>query len=482
MITFCRNRAVLPHNRLGIAMNQFDFKDTYAVVPLLAAIFTYYNNIKVRLDWIADKKRRIGPLGLVHWWIDFFPNKLMVLISVLAIGSSLSYFAFRLFVAPNSTGSIAKFLQKNYELFPIVFFIWLAFAVIGYFNWIPMLFERLIGISASARQTIGFANASWHNERGEKAPALALSETGRPFAQKVVDGLAIVDLNPNLALRPADVTDEEAANILFFGHVVEQFYTATGSTEGVKTGWTRFYEIMGSVARADDRPFSAAGVKAFADQSFFFKVVKRYDVEASRLFPTPAVLGANPEQDLSPRLPSAQQLEEAVDRAFIYLRKELSSDARNIGGRLFRGYSYAAALRRSSQILNDEELRRQFAKLAVIWRVWGDHYQRPDLFRIPFSRGILVLLLDENFIITDADEFRTDDQRVRVCCERAQDRSSLSAFDVIEKTKNPTVVLWRNVEKEKSERLGIDWLWYVFYRVDQHLYHMGRVHLPKALE
>jgi hypothetical protein len=476
---------LLSRNTTENAVNAPDFKDISAVLPLLAAIFTYYSSVKARADWIREKVRRLGPLGSAHWWIDALPNHILVFVSLIAAASSLAYFGYKLFVLPTDTHTLAKILEVNYDNFYFVFFGWLVFAVIGFFNGIARFFVWLAGLVPKVRSSLGFANASWHIERGDKAFALTWSQaSGRALAEGVVSNLATAPPNPNLALRPAEVTDAEAANILYFGHVVEQFYADAPAIKVGATGWTLFYHHMGGVARSPDHPFSVETLRAFTGNSFFYEVLKRYELEAaggSNSSGDGAGVDSN-KDDVAPSLPDSQQLEQSVDAAFGILQERLGCDARRLGRRWFGGYSYATSLRAVDAVLHREELRRQFAKLAVIWRIWGDRYARPKKFRIPFSRGILVLLLDKRFVQTDADELNLTDERVIACSERCQEQILGLAFDALERTNNPKVVTWRDNQKANASSMRLDWPWYALYRIDQHIYHMGRTHKPESWE
>jgi hypothetical protein len=448
-------------------VNPFEFKDLPALIPLLGAIFTYWTYVKTRLDWISEKRKRVGDLGYVHWFVDVLPNRILTIVFTFVLLSSLAYFYYKFFVDPSDTKLIARILRFNYDNFYLVFAGWIVFVILAYFNIIPKVFENVAGRIPAMRETIGFANASWHNELEAEAPALAIGNTARAFVDEVVQDLAVSPPNENLALRPPNVSDAEAANILYFGHVVEAYQLHVPSN-GPRTGWTAFYEVMGLIANDADRPFSPEFIRNFDidRESFFYKVLKRFDAYAGYAHPRM--------RKAVTALPNAQQLEEAIDKAFRHLKEIRKADARNIG-KGWWWFSYDAALRNIGDVLQPEELRRQFAKLALVWHIWSS-YRRPSTFRIPFSRGIVILFLEKNFFVTDADEFSTADPRFQTCMEQGVRELLQIAYQAIEQTHNDNVVKWRDAEQLKARQLGIDWSWYLFYRVDQHVYHLGRTH------
>jgi hypothetical protein len=445
------------------AVNSFEVKDALPVVPLIGAIFSYWANVKARLDWASEKKRKLGPLGGVHWFVDILPNRALAVAMLVTVASSLAYFAYSLLVDPSDQSRLARVLQFNHENFPVIFIIWLLLAVLAYFNWVPLVLERLASPLPFLRETIGFVNASWHVEQGEKASAVVIADNPRPFVDEVVADLAKRAPNRNMALRPENISDEEAANILYFGHVMEQYYS---DARVEISEWTAFYSILGSIANHADRPFSKRFVGDFelGAKSYFGMLLERYNSFVE-----------DHEEEYHGRivsLPDAIELEQRVDTACRRLRDEFGSDARNVG-RLIAGFTYGAVLRNVAPTLPSIELARQFAKLCVVWRIWR-RFHKPSVFQVPFSRHIFILFLDKGFLVTDADEFNTEDSRVRTCMEQGQQKLLQLAYEAIEATRNPAVTAWREGEKKRASELGIEWRWYVFYRVDQHVYHLSR--------
>ncbi len=443
-------------------MNPIEFKDITAVIPVLSSVFTFQKDVRARDNWTRLKTDKLGNLGRAQWWIDYLPNKLYLPVNVVTVVFAVLYLTYKIFYDQADTSQSAKFFRFFYDYYMPIFVAYMACTALGYFNFVSLAAEMLAGLFPSVKRSIGFANASWHRERGDTSFAVSVARNPRPLAEEIVYDLVTSPRNKNLALRPPSVNDGEAANILLFGHVVEQYYSDDPAADP-KLGWTRFYEIMGLLASQPDHPFSPASMKTYTGRSFFYDVLKRFDTHVAN--------GEAP-------LPASQQLEEAVDRAFARLRDDFAGDARNLAKGLFNRYSYQNALSRSRSFLPREDLPKQFAKLSVVWNFLGHHYQRPEVFRIPFSRGILLLLLEKNFLLTDAEDLNLSDRRLLSCTEEAQHRLLSSAFDALERTQNAEIVAWREDEKRQAVKLGIDWKWYALYRLDQHTYHMGRVHTP----
>jgi hypothetical protein len=439
-----------------------DFKDAAALLPLLGAIGTYWLAVRDRRQWTRKKSASVGDLGRVYEGVITWPDHLLSIVTVFAVLSSLLYFAYRLFydglfVSGLPPGALQAVLQVNYDYFLYGLFIWLVVAVTGFFN---LLSEGALAIAGAVRRfrhTLGYVNASWRLDYGDSAASVTLGKNASTLADQLLQTLANAPANDDLALRPAGLTDEEAANVLYFGHVVEEYYTQSGTAH--TTPWTPFYETLGAIAAQDSHPFAAAAIRGMQDSSFFFTVLKQFDG-----FARPATEG----KAAIVALPNSVPLEQKVDAAFRFLRDHTRGDARNFG-KSWLSFSYGVALKRIASVITLQELQRQFAKLAVIWNLWL-RYRKPRVFNIPFSRGIALYFLDMHYVATDGSEFRTGDQRFKDVMELAEQALLESAFGSLQATSNPAIVTWRNRQRTKADQLKIDWQWYAFYRIDQQIY------------
>ncbi len=245
-----------------------------------------------------------------------------------------------------------------------------------------------------------------------------------------------------------------------FGHVVEGVLSK-GSLGTFRPSWTKFYELLGQVARENDRPFSAKALCRRTDaKGFFHAVMKRFDNYAT----------ASGTQ----QMPDVFDLQEAIDRACELLRSDYNGDARKIGKRLFF-YSYRTAIRRAAVFLEAEALRLQFGKLGLFWKIWGSRLRAPGFFQPPFSTHILALLLGEGFLQTDASTLDAAEMETRAASFRAQVALLVQGAEIVQRSTTPAVAAWKEEEERIATDSGLDWVWFFQYRFDQQLYHMAKI-------
>jgi hypothetical protein len=376
---------------------------------------------------------------------------------------SVAYFATQLFVGLKNLPYIGGSLAWISEYYRYFFVGWLAFVIVVYFQIIEQTVLALLGLSSRCRETVDWANANWHIQiDSPEAPTLAPSQDGLiKMANLVIDDLVSKPPNPNLALRPANVDNAAAANILFFGHVIEGYTTAVG---GPRFPWTPFYEALGQVSRLPNRPFAPESLAKIDcnKASFVDDVLIQINEHVDRDFP---------------KLKNEAQLEQIVTDALRILQTSFGSDARKIARGWF-GNSYEALLRNSQQFFPLEEIRRQFAKLVTLWQV-VDHLHRPDIFKVPFSGGIFLLYLNTELLHTESKSFARNDLGVQLCFEDTQHRLMQKVRTLIESSLEHTRLPWYKAEMRLANSRGLDWGWWIFYRTDQHTYHLGREHEKK---
>jgi hypothetical protein len=430
-----------------------------AAIPLIESILTQFKGIKKRRDWVNEKTRQFGPLGGTHWAIDSLSIWISTAVAVIATVSSLA------FLATNGLGWAAPadplkgLLRWNDNHYSIVLFIWLVHTVLVYTNGITRLLWGIVWLVPAWRDRVGFTNATWHIHQGEKAPAIALArEKQRRIPGDIANSLVTSTDNANLALRPTGLTDVEAGNVLFFGHVIECAMTQN-NVRWSGDIWTAFYQALGAVAKLKDHPFAADAITAFSGESFYQQVVMRMDQH-------------RPEN--LPAIPQDYEIPSRVDAAQHYLASHLEGDARALGRYAF-GYSYNSFLRRSRLVpqLALEEIRRQFAKLAIMWRI-SPKARHPKDFKIPFSRSMAIYLLDQSWIRTDAQRLAVDDIYFLNAFDVAESSLVSVAADIIDNANDAPTKFWREAKIREASKLNLDWDWYLRYRIDQHVYHLAR--------
>jgi hypothetical protein len=435
-----------------------EFKDIAALLPLLGGIFTYFKTSHERLKR-ARRIARTYEFGIVYSVANIWPHWIYITATLLVMLSSIDYFAVKFFSDIVEWPYVGKFTNWIFEHYYEIFVAWLVFVVLAFFQLIERLTLGVFGAFRDVRKTADWANADWHiREDGPQAAILASSQAGlTKIANTIVTDLIKQQPNDSLALRPRDFDNADAANILYFGHVIEEHTTAVG---GPRFPWTTFYEAMGRVATAGGtRPFSPGALSAFdrASRSFLSDVLMKMNDHVALDFP---------------KLVNDVTLEQRVSEALGILQDSFRSDARNVA-RGWGGSSYRALLNGSRSVFQLEEIRRQFAKLMMLWNV-VDNLKRPDAFEVPFSGGIFLLYLNNEVLLTESEKFERKDPGVQTCFERAQHRLMRTVFDLIESSADSERVAWCKAEKAAIAMCGADWKTWVFYRADQHSYHLGR--------
>jgi hypothetical protein len=330
-------------------------------------------------------------------------------------------------------------------------FFWLLFEL----RLIERFLAWLIGLVPGWRNTLGWANAQWQisgteDERRVLAPSRPQVDA---MASRLIDEITKEQRNESLALRPATLSEDSAANVLYFGHVIEQYLSATGGARP----WTKFYEALAAVAETQAAPFSPEGFEEVTSSASFF----------------PVILGANAYlTDYREYIPNDATLEEAVETARELLRDRYQSDARKMASG-FLHTTYARVLGASASFLSRESMRRQFAKLFILWNITPSA-TRPKIFRIPFSSRMFMQYLDANVLLREGDHFNTTSAPVQICFEATQKQILSRVLALLTETKDAARSQWREREKADIKSRHIDWQWWVYYRADQQSYHDAR--------
>ena len=433
-----------------------DFKDLTALIPLLAGIFTYFKTSHERLKRARRLAKAYG-FGTIYSAANIWPHWIYIIATLLVMLSSVAYFAVRFFntVALPYVGALLQWISANYYA---VFLLWLLCVVLAFFQAIERLVLRVTGLFRGTRETVDWANANWHiREDSAQAPVLAPSQMGlTKISQKIVEDLIDEAPNTSLALRPPNLDNVDAANVLYFGHVIEEYAMDRG---GPRFLWTPFYEALGDVAMSADRPFSSKALAGFdgTKQSFLNDVLLKMNYYIP--------LG-------HPELPNDATLEQRVSEALRLLQQQYRSDARSIAWGWVR-FSYGAVLTNSRAILKHEGMRRQLAKLVMLWNV-VDRLHRPKVFKVPLSGGIFLLYLNDEVLLTESDKFERNDPGVETCFECTQQRLMQTVLTLIDSSVDFRRKAWREAERQKIATRGADWKTWVLYRADQHSYHLGR--------
>lgn len=432
------------------------------ILPLGAAIFTYFKLSYDRLRRAVRISKNYH-LSLIYWLANIWPHRLYSIITLLIMLAAINFTAVK-FESVKHLPRVGSWLTWLADYYVPALIVWLLFVVSAYFQIIERAIVLLLGRVPRFRESIEWANANWHVPDDSTHPLLVLASSDEGLtrmANQVIDDLVNQPANPSLALRPAGLDNTTAANILYFGHVIEAYMTVTG---GARFHWTPFYQAFAEVSRRSNRPFDP-------------KFLLHFD-GTSHSFLDEVLIHINDHLPVDePKLKSEPDLEQRVNVAFKVLQKRFQSDARNIA-RGWIGNSYGALLDNSESFLQLEEMRRQFAKLITIWNV-VDRLHRPRIFKIPFSGGIFLMYLNSEVMLTESERFSREDLSVQLCFEETQRRLMRRVQSLLDETREQKRLDWRKNEQSLVSSRGIDWQWWIPYRSDQHTYHLGRTYEPK---
>lgn len=437
-------------------------KAVLAVMTLYGFIAKYIKSAnKRRLENAAISNR--FKFGWIFWSVQRMPFIFHALVAYAAlIGAAIELATLidqfvlngeNLARLPLRVQSVVGYFSSHFVWFFLVAFLLYVLLDVRTFEhaiaWFFGLFPRM-------RRTIDWANAEWQlkpeSERRILAPSAAEL---RQTATRIVDELVGAARGNSLALRPEGLSDEDAANILYFGHVVEE-YCATYMK--LSFPWTLFYEALGKVALESGAPFSVGSLKQYASDNGFFPTVRRANAYLA------------PEH----QIPNDPGLEQGVESGFKTLRRHFHCDARRLA-RGFRSTDYSCVLHRSNRFLESSGMRRQFAKLFILWRI-KPHATHPDMFRVPFNTNIFVRYMDDGVIRVDGSRFDRTSELVDICFEQIQWELVKRVYDFLTTTQDASRVAWRNKEKADIDKRHIDWTWWVYYRADVQTYHDSRTY------
>jgi hypothetical protein len=350
-----------------------------------------------------------------------------------------------------TAGYVTSWFVGLIVLAGIFYFLFELRIIEGFLAW-------LVGLIPSARHTIGWANAKWHTamETDDRRVLAPSADKVDATASRLIDEIVASQANTSLALRPAGLDNEAAANILYFGHVFEAYRAAQGDRY---SAWTALYAALGQVALAPEKPFAAASLRAWPGTTSFLSVMRKANGALAR----------------ETQIPNSAGLEEAIERALSTLRRRWKGNARNVACDAFGRSSYEAALRNAQDFLRSTGMRRQFAKLFILWGL-EPGAKRPSVFRIPFNARMFIRYLDEEVLEANGDKFNFDSEPVQICFEVAERMVVERAFNLLTQSRDLSRVSWRTDEKQRIDKHNIDWRWWVYYRIDTQAYYAAQAH------
>jgi hypothetical protein len=435
----------------AFAENSF-LKIVLTVTLILTTLSSYINGARKNLATANTLKRRYG-FGGRFWRILGLPSLIHLIV---ASGALIVSLLEALLLAQQHVmgGSYPTWVSPAVAnvLDGISAFFWLIFLVVSLLyiafklNWLESLAGLLSGASANARESLDWINAKWQQRR-DPAERNIIAPSGAAIkraADRLVMEVTQRARSNSLAIRPRGLSDANAPNVLYFGHVIEEY--------DVRIPWTPFYEALAALAETKDAPLSPESIRNFVGGNGFFSVLLR----------------ANDQLPSESRIPNTPGLEQAVEKAFATLRTEFHSDA--LGFAVGKQTDYDNVLKSSAKFLSKDGMRRQFAKLFILWNLKRSA-THPPAFKVPFSDRIFMKHADEGIIRTRGARFDTGSTEVQNCFEDIQGLLIRKVASLIEATKDAERVKWRAAERKDIVARNLDWTWWLLYRADVQTYH-----------
>jgi hypothetical protein len=390
----------------------------------------------------------------IHVWI----SRSILLIATFEFANIMYKYLYPAGSEPRYVVTILNYINTYFR--PIA-----AFAVVLYILFQSRGIEQLLlwatGLVPQWKNTLDWANAGWQVEFEPKdAPIISmqLPEAAR-VASTVVGELSTKQRSDRLALRPTNLNASVAANVLLFGHVIEEYCAESLHTS---YSWSGFYQALSNIASQPNSPLLPERVRNAPRSDALFA----------------AILSMNQFLPNGEEIPNDTALEARIQRAFQILRNNRDGDAANIA-RGFCGTDYSRILLNSKEFLDSLPMRRQFAKLFIIWGI-KENATYPEIFEIPFSRGMFIMLADDGVIILPQDRINLANDRVSICFEYIEKHIIKSTIKYINETNDLTRAAWRETELAEIAARHLNWKWWLTYRIDTQLYADSRTHASTA--
>lgn len=362
----------------------------YSLAPIITSAVQYWRNIQRRLRWATKTQDHVGKIPSPFWLIDVAPQKLFgLLLGIIVLVSLGSLIEGSLLVSDSRDNEVLKWLSNNFQpgIFENSIWIlvaWLIFAVIVGFNIVPRGLLLLTRLRSTTSYTPGWINAAWHIRLDDSADPVNIDPNGcESVANQLVKAMSSGNDYGGDRLSLEDIDDEELANLLLFGCVIE------GKTNdlGIRIpDWKDFYDALGHAARHTEQPFLPNNIMSFneRDNSFyqFLSDLCRNNYQ----------------------LPKGVAIEVQVTKVLRLLKRAFDGSARKIAFNFFhQDPSIDLAFKRAAKFHGldgdqNESMRVQFLKVAIRHGIWPGIYTGPFLF--PFSKNIAVLLFNDKCMVT----------------------------------------------------------------------------------
>lgn len=439
-------------------------KAALALVTVLTTIVKYIKEAGQRRARAASVSERYRLSDLPFWIVVRIPAILHQAIAIGALVVAVIEIAFLtdvyaaegnvLLALPAVLSTPIEFISSYFvPLFIVAFAFYIAFELRA----LEFTVAFFTGLFPSWRETLGWSNAQWQIKSNDSERRILVPSGPNidSAASRIIDEICSEKRNNSLALKPIGLDEDVAANILFFGHVFEAYGSAHGERYGA---WTAFYEALADISKADDAPFTPATILAWPEKSSYHSVLLR----------------ANDLLDEDLQISNSAGLETAIETALSELRGKWKGDARNFATGMF-GTDYDRVLSAAAAFLDTDGMRRQFAKLFILWNL-KPGATRPSFFRVPFNANMFIRYLDDGVIRSEGDSFRYQTGPVQICFELVQREILSKVLALVDQSKDAKRAAFREKEKASITSRDIDWIWWIHYLADTQAYRDAREH------
>jgi hypothetical protein len=408
------------------------------LVSLTGPVFQFWKSIKERFDWNRKAREAVGSLGASYGLIYGIPLAIItityfgiVFLSLLGLAGGTIKVLSDPNVAKDLASSDAPRIQAmpsaqrgetaltpfgrasqcvfNHSLYLVLLFATLAALVhFDIVHRIAILLVRPLGyFFPGLTYRPGWINAHWHVAKGDDAvPVYPNGDACDGIADAILNVVEKLDSSVRIdyAKSPSGLSEEEKANVLLFGNVVESsIHDFVGS---YPVGFSALYDAIVRVAQHEARPFGAKYLRQMGPKDLYTYLQDMTAKEAvsgsGQIFPVNVSIQA--------RVAQVKDL----------LTKKYGGSAWRLAHGLFGRESGWLVLRRLRGFdgfnkPKQEAMRLQFLKLATSWEVWPA--MKPGSFVYPFSTKVASLLLSTGCLRTrpDVDTIHHDTAFEKLC-------------------------------------------------------------------
>jgi hypothetical protein len=387
-----------------------------SVVSLVIGTGTMVTKLNKQNKAIKTAEEQVGSLGDYYYYVRSLPVIVMWwgLLMLCILGFVIVVGGFAEIVPINALQFLST-LFGYWVVIPVGVLFFSGCAIFDLPTRVLLFVSR--ALDGKTQFKPGYINATWQLVDPEESKAMNIGPNQCEtlgvaiLNQMLTETTAPVERAP----VPSGVANEELANYLYFGCVIEHHvHVLINDKSKLKAMWL----YMSWIASSTQRPFTPANVREHSSGEGFFEFLQ--DAGKSE----------DPESPKG-QLPDLPSIKSAVDEAARWLEAEWAGDASKLAtSNIFGRPSAETLLDNLEQVdpfSKSESIRRLYLKLSARMKVWPQ--MDPGPFLYPFYDGIALLLLNAGCIVVSDEKKRIDpDPGFRALVALAEDKVARSAL------------------------------------------------------